>query len=244
MRQISAQKDARVLLAKRYGRGDDVSSDQLASHGEQVESHEQHDMKAVLAPQEVETTVTKHLSPDEDPQEISTVADTDRDGTISNSERDAMLGQLKNALQNAFIVTYAQGMSLLQVASIEMKYGIDLTETARIWRGGCIIRSALLEEMRRAYSNDPKLASLLLDEKFANVLSSNEHDWRAVIEKFSTARVPAACFSSTLAYFDAFTSERLPANLIQAQRDYFGAHTYQRVDKEGIFHTPDWGAGS
>jgi len=245
MRQISAQKEARVLLAKRYGQQETTGSEQMASHGEEVTSDEQHDMKAVMTPQDVETTASRHLSPDElTEQEIETIAGGSSDVEVTDTERSAMLAELKNALLNAFIVTYAQGMSLLQTASIEMKYGIDLTETARIWRGGCIIRSALLEEMRRAYSEDPELPSLLLDQKFAETLHKNKHDWRSVIEKFSAARVPALCLSSTLSYFDAFTSERLPANLIQAQRDFFGAHTYQRVDKEGVFHTPDWGAGS
>jgi 6-phosphogluconate dehydrogenase len=148
--------------------------------------------------------------------------------------------ELKNALLASFIVTYAQGMTLLQTASAEKEYNLNLAEIARIWRGGCIIRSALLEEMRRAYSENPELPNLILDEHFARILSNNRRDWRSVAEKFTESRVPALCLSSALGYFDAFRSERLPANLIQAQRDFFGAHTYQRVDKEGVFHTPNW----
>ena len=131
-------------------------------------------------------------------------------------------------------------MAMLQTASVEKEYGLDLSETAKIWRGGCIIRSALLEDMRRAYAENPNLPNLMLDHKFAETLSSYRNDWREVVAKLTETRIPAAALSSSLAYFDAFRSERLPANLIQAQRDFFGAHTYQRIDKEGIFHTPDW----
>ena len=94
--------------------------------------------------------------------------------------------------------------------------------------------------MRRAYAENPNLPNLMLDHNFAETLSSYRNDWREVVARLTESRIPAAALSSSLAYFDAFRSERLPANLIQAQRDFFGAHTYQRVDKEGVFHTPDW----
>jgi 6-phosphogluconate dehydrogenase len=119
--------------------------------------------------------------------------------------------ELKNALLCSFMVTYAQGMSLLQTASVEKEYGLDLSEIARIWRGGCIIRSALLEEMRRAYAENPELPNLMLDHRFAEMLSHFRGDWRAVTASFTEARVPVAALSSSLAYFDAFRSERLPA---------------------------------
>ena len=152
-------------------------------------------------------------------------------------------GELEDALFCAIILTYAQGMSLLQKASIERNYGLDLAEIARIWRGGCIIRSKLLESIRSAYSSAPELESLLLDRKFADMFNSRAGSLRKTVVAFNENGIPAMCFSSALAYFDAFRSNRLPANLIQAQRDLFGAHTYQRVDKEGIFHTPDWDEG-
>jgi 6-phosphogluconate dehydrogenase len=150
------------------------------------------------------------------------------------------LSSLKNALLNSFVVIYAQGLSLLQTASIDKKYGLNLSEIAKIWRGGCIIRSALLEEMRRAFANKPDLANLMLDNDFAKILAANREDWRLVIEEFAKNRIPAMCFASSMNYFGAFRSEKLPANLIQAQRDFFGAHTYKRIDKEGTFHTSDW----
>ncbi|MBP7475659.1 MAG: NADP-dependent phosphogluconate dehydrogenase [Pyrinomonadaceae bacterium] len=150
------------------------------------------------------------------------------------------VGELKDALFCAFILTYAQGMSLLQAASAEKSFGLDLAEIARIWRGGCIIRSQLLEGIRKAYSAQPDLESLLLDKAFSNILNTRSGSLRKAVVAFNESGTPAACFSSALAYFDAFRTERLPANLIQAQRDLFGAHTYQRTDKEGTFHTADW----
>jgi len=148
--------------------------------------------------------------------------------------------RLKNALMCAFIVTYAQGMSLLQAASVEKEYGLNLAEIAKIWRGGCIIRSALLEEMRKAFTAAPDLPNLLLDDNFAQTLASYREDWAAVVKACMDNRIPALCLASSINYFGAFRTERLPANLIQGQRDFFGAHTYQRIDKEGTFHTPDW----
>ncbi|CAN5404424.1 NADP-dependent phosphogluconate dehydrogenase [soil metagenome] len=152
----------------------------------------------------------------------------------------ATLDDLKKALLCSFIATYAQGLSLLQAASKEKNYNLNLAECAKIWRGGCIIRSALLEEMRVAYTKDPALPNLLLDDKFAALLGENNASWRTVIGAFTADGIPSLCFSSALNYFEAFRTERLPANLVQAQRDFFGAHTYQRIDKEGTFHTSDW----
>jgi 6-phosphogluconate dehydrogenase len=94
--------------------------------------------------------------------------------------------------------------------------------------------------MRVAFSSDAELPSLLLDNKFAENLNGHGGALRRTVRAFVSNGIPAMCFSSVLAYFDAFRTERLPANLIQAQRDYFGAHTYQRLDKEGTFHTADW----
>jgi 6-phosphogluconate dehydrogenase len=226
MRQISAQKEVRVLVAEKYGSQPLPDAALNKSNGETVSSEPQHDLKAFLAEEDVKTTVSEQHKSNIDSQ------------TVENF--DKFIEELKNALLSAFIVTYAQGMSLLQTASIEKKYNLNLSEISKIWRGGCIIRSALLEEMRLAFDKNPNLPNLILDDKFAEILSNNREDWRKISAKFTESRIPALCMSSALAYFDAFRSERLPANLIQSQRDFFGAHTYQRVDKEGIFHTPDW----
>lgn len=147
---------------------------------------------------------------------------------------------LKNALLGAFVITYAQGLSLLQQASAERSYGLNLGEIAKIWRGGCIIRSALLEQIRAAYASKPDLPNLLLDANLTQILSQSMISLRKIVSASNGHGIPSMCFASALNYFDAFRTARLPANLIQAQRDYFGAHTYQRIDKEGTFHTPDW----
>lgn len=161
--------------------------------------------------------------------------------TSSDASRSrTSVSELKDALLCAFILTYAQGMAMLQTASTEKNYGLDLAEIARIWRGGCIIRSKLLETIRQAFSSDPKLENLIHDKAFAHILNTRSAALRKAVVAFNESGTPAACFSSALSYFDAFRTERLPANLIQAQRDFFGAHTYQRIDKEGTFHTDDW----
>ena len=249
MRQISAQKDVRLLVAQKFGSQTPFINEKL-HQGETVTSEPLHDAKAMRAAAAFETTVSQHHAENIDEQaeihlsqSVENPSDENKNTELREASKeniDLFVEELKNALLASFIVTYAQGMSLLQTASIEKSYGLNLSEIAKIWRGGCIIRSALLEEMRRAYAENPQLPNLVLDNQFAQMLNDNREDWRAVVDKFTDSRVPVLCLSSALNYFDAFRSEQLPANLIQAQRDFFGAHTYQRTDKEGIFHTPDW----
>jgi len=151
------------------------------------------------------------------------------------------LAALEQALYAAKICSYAQGMALLAQASQTYGYGFDLSEVARIWRGGCIIRARLLEDIRRAYRQDPTLLNLILSPFFRQALMNAQVAWRETIQ-FGVGRgIPLPAMSAALAYFDSLRSERLPANLIQAQRDYFGAHTYRRIDQEGSFHT-EWQA--
>jgi 6-phosphogluconate dehydrogenase len=255
MRQISAQKAVRVLIAEKYG---SLSVPVEADGAPETVSSEKlpHNLKHEIEKQSMETPISRRQKEtvgeikqnDEARERLSNFdekaaleADLDPllNETINSDERE-FLDKLKNALLASFVITYAQGLSLLQEASIEKNYGLNIAEIAKIWRGGCIIRSALLEDMRRAFAENPDLPNLILDDRFAEILNRQREDWRETVEKFAASRIPALCFSSALQYFDAFRSERLPANLIQAQRDFFGAHTYQRVDEEGIFHTPDW----
>jgi 6-phosphogluconate dehydrogenase len=140
------------------------------------------------------------------------------------------------------IITYAQGMTLLKAASAEYNYNLDLERVARIWRGGCIIRAAMLEDFRRAYQTRPDLPNLLLDPDLAAAIKAREQDLRMTVQRTAGLAVPAPGFMVALAYLDSYRSARLPANLIQAQRDNFGSHTYQRVDEAGTFHTV-WGVG-
>jgi 6-phosphogluconate dehydrogenase len=152
-------------------------------------------------------------------------------------DREGFIGQLKNALYASMIATYAQGMALLQKASATYNYGLDLEAVARIWRGGCIIRAALLEDIRTAYKANAALPNLLMDPHLSQEFLSREADLRAVVQVAAALGLPAPALMVTLGYFDAYRSAVLPANLIQAQRDFFGAHTYERLDAPGIFHT-------
>ena len=152
---------------------------------------------------------------------------------------DQLVKQVGEALHAAMIVTYAQGMSQLSHASKHYAYDLDLEVVSRIWRGGCIIRAALLEEMRKAYQAKPGLTNLLLDPGLGTKVSDLQGSLRQVVQTASGIGIPAPGFASALAYFDALRASHLPANLVQAQRDFFGAHTYERVDDEGTFHT-EW----
>lgn len=146
---------------------------------------------------------------------------------------------VENALYFAFMVTYAQGMTLLAEASEEYDYDLDLEGISRIWRGGCIIRAELLELMRQAYNAEPKLKNLLVADVFVERLVATHKPTRLMLQTGISYGVPLLTFSTALAYFDAYTTGRLPLNLVQAQRDYFGSHTYERTDMEGKFHT-EW----
>ncbi len=145
----------------------------------------------------------------------------------------------KNALHFGFLLSYAQGLQLLTAASATYQYGVDIAEVIRIWKGGCIIRSALLNDLRKAYLQDSSLTNIIRSPLFQSRLSSLRKDVTSVVGMATAAGIPVAALSASLQYFDAYCTAQLPANLIQAQRDYFGAHTYERIDKPGTFHT-DW----
>ena len=153
---------------------------------------------------------------------------------------ECTLDDLEKALYFAFLVTYAQGMAQLRKASSEYHYDLDMAAIARIWRGGCIIRAAMLEDFRSAYEIQPDLENLLLDKRIADSVNEMQDEIRKVAKASIDFGVPIMAISNAVAYFDSYRSERLPANLIQAQRDFFGSHTYERLDREGKFHTT-WG---
>ena len=117
---------------------------------------------------------------------------------------------------------------------------IPLPKVVRVWRGGCIIRSSLLEIFIRVFDKQPSLSNILLDETIAPLMKAREQNLRNLVCTALQHAYPVPAFSNCLNYFDAYRIARLPANLLQAQRDYFGAHTYERIDEAGIFHT-DWG---
>ena len=148
-----------------------------------------------------------------------------------------LVDDVRDALHAAIIVSYAQGMALLQAASAEYKYDLKLDAIAGIWRGGCIIRSKMLEPIRQAFRKNPALPTMMVDEYFARTLNGLQVPLRRTIETAARAGVPVLAMGASLHYYDAYRRERLPANLLQAQRDYFGAHTYRRIDRDGVFHT-------
>jgi 6-phosphogluconate dehydrogenase len=152
---------------------------------------------------------------------------------------DKFIPLLHDALYFGVLVCYAQGLGLLGTASVDLAMDIPLAEVARIWRGGCIIRSALLDTFWDIYRADPQLPNLLLNESVAALLKPKTAGIRAVVGTAAAAGYPVPALSTALSYFDGYRRKHLPVNLIQAQRDYFGSHTYQRIDEPGSFHT-EW----
>ena len=167
------------------------------------------------------------------------------DSGRSKEDRKALVAAVHDALLASKICCYAQGMSLIRVASEENGWNIRLSEMARIWKGGCIIRARLLDSIMRAYDNRPDLANLLLDDGFRSDLQKAQSGWRHSVQAAQGMGIPVPAMGASLSYYDGYRTARLPQNLTQAQRDAFGAHTYERVDhlEQGFIHT-DWLAGS
>jgi 6-phosphogluconate dehydrogenase len=161
-----------------------------------------------------------------------------REGSV---DKELLIRDVRAALYCSKICSYAQGFTLLQAADMEYGFGLRIKEVAGIWRAGCIIRAAFLNDITAAISKQPDLANLLMAQQFANELAERQEAWRRVIEIAVAQGVPVPGFASSLAYYDSYRTARLPANLIQAQRDFFGAHTYERLDKPvgETFHT-EW----
>jgi 6-phosphogluconate dehydrogenase len=153
-----------------------------------------------------------------------------------DGDAKAYVNKIRDALYCSKICSYAQGMALIGAASQRYDYGIDLGETARIWKGGCIIRAGFLNKIKHAYDENPSLANLLLAPEFKQTILDRQSAWREVVSMAANLGIPVPAFSASLDYFDSYRRDRLPQNLTQAQRDYFGAHTYERLDQEGVFH--------
>ncbi len=156
-------------------------------------------------------------------------------------DKQEMINAIYDALYAAKVISYAQGFRLMREASREYKFALNYGDIALMWRGGCIIRSKFLTNIKQAYSNNHELRNLLFDDFFANVMKTSEVGWRKAVILGIQLGIPTPTFSSALAYFDGYRTEKLPANLLQAQRDYFGSHTYERIDKpRGEFFHTDW----
>jgi 6-phosphogluconate dehydrogenase len=152
-------------------------------------------------------------------------------------ENEPFIRQVERTLYFAMITIYAQGMAMLKAGSAEYNYNLVLRDVAKIWRGGCIIRAALLEYICASFDKDPGLTNILIDPLLSKEILNRQDDIRAIIKTAVECGIPVPGLSASLAYFDSYRSGWLPANLVQAQRDYFGAHTYERNDEKGIFHT-------
>jgi len=162
------------------------------------------------------------------------------DASPAGGEEDNIKA-IHDALYASKIISYAQGFMLMYEAAKEQGWELDYGAIALMWRGGCIIRSKFLGNIRDAYKNNPRLENLVQDNFFTNALKTAEADWRKAVILAVENGIPVPAIASALAYYDGYRSERLPANLLQAQRDYFGAHTYERVDKpRGEFFHTDW----
>jgi 6-phosphogluconate dehydrogenase len=165
--------------------------------------------------------------------------------TLTISEKKEFIEDVRRALYCSKMVSYAQGYMLLRAIEQEQKWELNMGGIALMWRGGCIIRSAFLGNIKAAFDKNPKLQNLLLDDFFSSALNKYGWSWRKAIIHAIEIGVPTPAFSTALAFYDGYRTERLPANLLQAQRDFFGAHTYERVDKPRgeYFHTNWTGTG-
>jgi len=160
-------------------------------------------------------------------------------------DRQQWINDIRKALYASKIISYTQGYMLMRAAAQHYGWNLNYGGIALMWRGGCIIRSVFLGEIKKAFDKNPSLENLLLDPFFKKAIKSCVRSWRKVVSTAVRKGIPVPAFSTALAFFDGFRSERLPANLLQAQRDYFGAHTYERVDRPRgeFFHTNWTGTG-
>ena len=160
---------------------------------------------------------------------------------IFKGDKQQFINDLEDALYASKIVSYAQGYNLMMEAAKEYGWNLNYGGVALMWRGGCIIRSAFLGDIKKAFDNNPDLHNLLLDPYFNEQVEKAQAGWRRVCSVALENGIPVPALTTALCYFDGFRTAKLPANLLQAQRDYFGAHTYERVDKpRGEFFHTNW----
>jgi 6-phosphogluconate dehydrogenase len=156
-------------------------------------------------------------------------------------DKAKFVNDLRMALYASKIVSYAQGYQLMRAAAKEYKWNLNYGGIALVWRGGCIIRSVFLGEIKKAFDKNPNIENLLIDPFFKRAVTKAQSSWRRVVTTAVKLGIPVPTISSALAYYDGYRHDRLPANLLQALRDYFGAHTYERVDKpRGEFYHTNW----
>jgi 6-phosphogluconate dehydrogenase len=160
---------------------------------------------------------------------------------IADGQKAQFIENVRRALYCSKIISYAQGYMLLTAAEREQEWKLDLGAIAMMWSGGCIIRSAFLSDIKKAYSKNSTLQSLLMDDFFSSALNKYQSSWRQAQIRAIELGIPTPAFSTAIAFYDGYRTARLPANLLQAQRDFFGAHSYERVDQpRGKFFHTDW----
>ena len=165
--------------------------------------------------------------------------------TISTGDKKRFIADVREALFASKIISYTQGYMLFRAAATEYGWNLNYGGIALMWREGCIIRAAFLDNIKQAFDDNPDLSNLLLAPYFKEHIASSQAAWRRVVARAVTSGIPVPAMSSALAFYDGYRHEQLPANLLQAQRDYFGAHTYERIDKprSEFFHTNWTGEG-
>jgi len=163
--------------------------------------------------------------------------------TKYTGDKKQFIENIRQALYASKIISYAQGFMLLSEAAKKFGWTLNYGGIALMWRGGCIIRSKFLGNIKQAFDKNPKLQNLLLDEFFTNEIHKCQSSWRNCVSQTVLLGIPMPCFSTALSFYDGYRSKTLPANLIQAQRDYFGAHTYELLNGSGFHHTNWTGRG-
>ncbi len=170
-------------------------------------------------------------------ERLSTASKYQNTNNNTAIDKQQLISICKNAFHFTSLISYAQGLQLLNTASNTFGYAINISDVIKVWKGGCIIRSVLLNDLQNAYQLDPALNNIIQSPVFTATLSTLRKDMAALVGVAANTGLPIAVIAASLNYFDAYCTAQLPANLVQAQRDYFGAHTYERNDKPGIFHT-------
>ena len=196
----------------------------------------------VPAPTLIAGYLARCLSADDEARHEARLASPTSVDSYNGDRRQAAVEEMGAALRATSVIAYAEGFRLLKAASAEHHWDLDLAAVAAVWRGGCIVRARLLEDIAAAYRDAPDLALLSAAPGLAEILAETEAGWRRTVASAVSAGIPVPALSAALASHDSYRTPALWTSLVQAQRDYFGAHTYQRTDRDGDFHT-DWTAG-
>lgn len=151
-------------------------------------------------------------------------------------DKEQLAAMVREALYTGKIIAYAQGFSLMQDASRQFGWDLDLSRIASIFRAGCIIQAVFLNDITRAFEETPAPENLLFDSFFLSRINEHQQSLRTAVSTGILSGLPIPAFANAVSYLDEFSARSAGANLIQAQRDCFGAHTYERTDREGTFH--------